>query len=326
MPAGAMEFKAGSFPAGLAGSFPRRQPPRPRQAPAPRRHRRPSKPPQAEQAPACSAPRGRSGPGGEPRPGGGLRGGPSGSGARGRSRGRRCPGGDRAAPPRRDTASRGAGVCGGHRAPAAARPHLLGDPRLQLAPQLGPRQAVEVVELAQDEQRAALRVRLAGAGLELQLHVRHLSARPGPARPHGSAPAPAPRGGHHGATGAPRRPRRAPQAAIAPGRAGCGTRMRRRELAKSGWGCNRKDPPMLRSLTAPPQGQRPQLSPGRGACRWLRDCRCVRAVCAAPSLCWQLWAREGFCQALVLHRTASVGSSNPVIELSNPPLSHLLQS
>lgn len=70
----------------------------------------------------------------------------------------------------------------GHRAPAAARPHLLGDPRLQLAPQLGPGQAVEVVELAQDQQRAALRVRFPGAGLELQLHVRHLPAPPGPAR------------------------------------------------------------------------------------------------------------------------------------------------
>lgn len=116
-----------------------------------------------------------------------------------------------------------------HRAPAAARPHLLGDPRLQLAPQLGPGQAVEVVELAQDQQRAALRVRFPGAGLELQLHVRHLPAppRPGPARlsparPHGSAPAPAPapRGGHHGGAGGPRRPRRAPQAGKAPGRAG----------------------------------------------------------------------------------------------------------
>lgn len=65
----------------------------------------------------------------------------------------------------------------------AARPHLLGDPRLQLPPQLRPGQAVQVVQLPQHEQRAALRVRLARAGLELQLHVRHLPARPGRAAP-----------------------------------------------------------------------------------------------------------------------------------------------
>lgn len=86
------------------------------------------------------------------------------------------PGGHAAREPRgRCRALRGRGP--------AARPHLLGDPRLQLPPQLRPGQAVQVVQLPQHEQRAALRVRLARAGLELQLHVRHLPARPGRAAP-----------------------------------------------------------------------------------------------------------------------------------------------
>lgn len=105
--------------------------------------------------------------------------GPGGPGARRRSgpgrphREAAGPGGHAAREPRRALRGRG----------PAARPHLLGDPRLQLPPQLRPGQAVQVVQLPQHEQRAALRVRLARAGLELQLHVRHLPARPGRAAP-----------------------------------------------------------------------------------------------------------------------------------------------
>lgn len=115
----------------------------------------------------------------------------------------------------------------------AFRSHLLADPRLQLAPQLGPGQAVQVVELAQDEQRAALRVRLAGVRLELQLHVRHLPAR-GPARPHGSAPPPSAGCEGRGGTAAPRRSHRARQAGGAAG-PGCARRLTAWGSAEQRW-------------------------------------------------------------------------------------------
>lgn len=69
-----------------------------------------------------------------------------------------------------------------------ARPaHLLGDPGLQLPADVAPGHAVQVVQLAQQQQRPALRVRVPGAGLELQPHVRHLR-RPAPPVP-AAAPA-----------------------------------------------------------------------------------------------------------------------------------------
>ena len=72
-----------------------------------------------------------------------------------------------------------------------ARPaHLLGDPGLQLPADVAPGHAVQVVQLAQQQQRPALRVRVPGAGLELQAHVRHLR-RPAPPAPAAAPAAPA---------------------------------------------------------------------------------------------------------------------------------------
>lgn len=77
-----------------------------------------------------------------------------------------------------------------------ARPaHLLGDPGQQLPADVAPGHAVQVVQLPEQQQRPALRVRVPGARLELQPHARHLR------RPKPPAPATAP-----AALGLPLRP------------------------------------------------------------------------------------------------------------------------
>lgn len=84
--------------------------------------------------------------------------------------------------------SRGLGLAGAWRPRPA---HLLGDPGLQLPADVAPRHAVQVLQLAQQQQGPALGVRVPGARLELQPHARHLPPKtPSPAARH-----PAPRSG-----------------------------------------------------------------------------------------------------------------------------------
>lgn len=78
--------------------------------------------------------------------------------------------------------------------------HLLGDPGLQLPADVAPGHAVQVLQLAQQQQGPALGVRVPGARLELQPHARHLpppNSQPGcpapsaPLRPGSAPPRPA---------------------------------------------------------------------------------------------------------------------------------------
>lgn len=78
--------------------------------------------------------------------------------------------------------SQGQGLAGAWRPRPA---HLLGDPGLQLPADVAPGHAVQVLQLAQQQQGPALGVRVPGARLELQPHARHLPPRdPGRAAQH----------------------------------------------------------------------------------------------------------------------------------------------
>lgn len=70
--------------------------------------------------------------------------------------------------------SQGLGLAGAWRPRPA---HLLGDPGLQLPADVAPGHAVQVLQLAQQQQGPALGVCVPGARLELQPHARHLRPR-----------------------------------------------------------------------------------------------------------------------------------------------------
>lgn len=141
--------------------------------------------------------------------------------------------------------SQGPGLAGAWRPRPA---HLLGDPGLQLPADVAPGHAVQVLQLAQQQQGPALGVRVPGARLELQPHARHLApCAPGPAastqRPAsarlGAAPvrpASAPR--------LPRRCRAAPSCRAHPGREGAPAEAGRRPHCLPGhrWGRVAREP------------------------------------------------------------------------------------
>lgn len=150
----------------------------------------------------------------------------------------------------------GAGGGSGPRRPA--RPaHLLGDPGLQLPADVAPGHAVQVVQLPEQQQRPALRVRVPGARLELQPHVRHLPARaPRPLRS-GAAPArPRRRPGLPG-----RRPRLPPSPGQLARRAGPARGARGRR-AGGGRGAGQSERAPRAALPCRPQAGRPHTPAG----------------------------------------------------------------
>lgn len=119
--------------------------------------------------------------------------------------------------------SQGLGLAGAWRPRPA---HLLGDPGLQLPADVAPGHAVQVLQLAQQQQGPAMGVCVPGARLELQPHARHLP--PSPATPAGPPSTLRPTPARLGAAPArpasalrlPRRLRTVPPCRAHPGREG----------------------------------------------------------------------------------------------------------
>lgn len=150
--------------------------------------------------------------------------------------------------------AQGLGLAGAWRPRPA---HLLGDPGLQLPADVAPGHAVQVLQLAQQQQGPALGVRVPGAGLELQPHVRHLP----PPRPRPGRPAPCALLRPGSAPPRPARPRRpAFPAASGPRRPAEPTRGARGRRRRRGAGRTAPSGPPLGASGARAPGSAPALA------------------------------------------------------------------